>query len=108
MKPKWRSSNDEIEKMPAIKHNITEELTCFSDVGELWEYNDTTLSVLVKAGQRKALRVLSSLQGIETPSLNTNEEFVFRINKTHLKEIKKVFKPEMSLGAQLLIANKLN
>jgi len=106
MKSKWVLCDEKVFGLNALQHSITNELCVFSEIGELWQFDEVSLRILVHSDQKKALKEFAKLQGIKTPKLDDGEQFIFKLNIKDLAVIIKKFKP-LRANMQLIMANKI-
>ena len=105
MKNKWVITDQKLFDLPSLRHTVTNELCVFAPQGELWAYNDSTMSVMINSGHKKAIKTLSSICGIVPPRLTEGEQLVFKIPLDRKFELMKIFLVKKDVSKQLYLAN---
>lgn len=99
----WQHTKEELQGFPCVKHQITKELTIAGAAGEIWQYSDTEMAMIIRSGGRVSniLKVL----GIKK-SIDARSELLVRFNPTLLTPIILAARIDLFPGEQLFWANR--
>lgn len=101
----WTHTDATIFGYPCIKHKITKELTISGKAGDIWQYSDTELRMVLKPGGLRS-RVLKSL-GIKN-RIDARSEQVVRFDPTLLGMVIEAAKISLAPAEQIFWANRFS